>query len=371
MQEQNEFITSDIEEVNYFERDSVKETKGEREDDGESTNVWVCQDWFPRGTYSKNYAGFPMNRLLKTQMDYMVKNVTNDWDFTILICGEGEVRVGKSTLGQQISTYWTWSLVKKLKIKLPHSVRENMVFTGADLISTGNRLGINHKYSSMIFDEAGADLESTKVLQSTTKAVKDYLRECGQYNMLNILILPEFFDLPKSIALSRSIALINVYWLPDKRGNFQRGFFKFYNKPDKKKLYIYGKKELDYNAQVETFYGQFPRFYTYDEEEYKTAKKEALKNRESLGEKEARTISVLYAMTKIFRFDLQWSYDKITEEINKKNPLMRISNRFLLYFLDRMSRKFNDKLPMDEQRSLEIEEDLLLDNQKGVEEDEL
>jgi hypothetical protein len=84
-------------------------------------------------------------------------------------------------------------------------------------------------------------------MKQTTQAVRDYLRECGQYNMLNILVLPEFFDLPKGIALSRSIAMINVYWLPDKDGNFQRGFFKFYNKPDKKKLYLLGKKDLDYS----------------------------------------------------------------------------------------------------------------------------
>lgn len=305
----------------------------------ESTAVWVCQDWFPKGTYSKDIAGFPMNRLLKQQIDFMIKNVVDDWDFTLLICGEGEVRIGKSTLAQQISTYWTWSIMKLQNIKLPHSVKENMVFTGDRLIRQGNKLGTNYKYSSLIFDEAGADLEGTKTMTSTTKAVKDYLRECGQYNMLNILVLPEYFDLPKSVALSRSIAMINVYWLPTESGKFQRGFFKFYNKPSKKNLYIRGKKELNYTAYKESFYGQFPRFYTYDEGEYKKEKVEALKNREIVDEKEKRMLKVTYAMLKIL-YDLQpkAGHGTIRDLVNAKLKGLRISKMYIGRFERKMAR---------------------------------
>lgn len=354
-EEDDDFYMQAEEDLRYFESDM-------HEDNGKSVNVWVCPEWFPKGTYSQKFNGFPMNRLLKTQLDYMIRNVVNDWDFTILICGEGEVRVGKSTLAQQIVTYWTYRLVKKLKIELPHSVKENMVFNGKDLIMKGNRLGTQTKYSGLIFDEAGADLESTKVLQSTTKAVKDYLRECGQYNMLNVLVLPEYFDLPKSIALSRSIALLNVYWLPDEKGNFQRGFFKFYNKPSKKKLFIYGKKDLNYNACQETFYGQFPRFYTFDEEEYKNAKKEALKNRESLGEREQRNLSCFYSALKVLRYEGNYTYDQMTELLNKHNPMMKVSVMYVHDFLKRMSGVFRDKLPENKEDSLEIDEEIFDDD---------
>ncbi len=358
MQEEEDFYNPDEEELKYFESDK-------HDDNGKSVSVWVCPEWFPKGTYSQNFAGFPMNRLLKTQLDYMIRNVINDWDFTILICGEGEVRVGKSTLAQQIVTYWTYCLCKKLKIQLPHSVEKNMVFTGKDLIMKGNRLGTQTKYSGLIFDEAGADLESTKVLQSTTKAVKDYLRECGQYNMLNVLVLPEFFDLPKSIALSRSIALINVYWLPDEKGNFQRGFFKFYNKPSKKKLFIYGKKDLNYGAIQETFYGQFPKFYTFNEQDYKKAKMEALKNRESIGEREQRNLSCFYSALKILKYDHDYSYDKIRESLNKHNPIMKVSTMYLHGFLRRMANAFRDKLPETSEDSLEIDEEIFDDLEKN------
>jgi len=311
------------------------------EDNPESVDVWVCGDWFPVGSYSDKIAGFPMNRLLKMQLDYLIKNVTNDWDFTLLICGEGEVRIGKSTLAQQISTYWTWSMFHLHNLKLPHSVKENMVFVGADLIKQGNKIGRAHQYSSLIFDEAGADLEGIKIMKQTTQAVKDYLRECGQYNMLNILVLPEFFDLPKGIAISRSIAMIDVYWLPDEDGTFERGFFKFYNKPDKKWLYLKGKKDLDYKAQEETFFGRFPKFYTYNETEYKKAKREALKNREQMNTAEQRKIEVLYATLKILRDDYGMSLENMRDKINKHTLNIKISYMFIARFIKKTLKLFN------------------------------
>jgi hypothetical protein len=331
------------------------------EDNPESVLVYVCGDWFPKGSLSEKqvFDGFPMSRLLKMQLDYMIKNVVDDWDFTLLICGEGEVRIGKSTLAQQISTYWTWSLYHLHNIKLPHSVKENMVFVGSDLIKQGNKLGRKYKYSTLIFDEAGADLEGSKVMMNTTKAVKDYLRECGQYNMLNILVLPEFFDLPKGIAISRSIAMINVYWIPDSEGNFCRGFFKFYNKPDKKLLYIKGKKELDYNAHSESFYGKFPRFYTYDENEYKEAKKQALKNREQLNTRESRQIQVLYSCLVGLRDKYGLNIEEMKNLINQNTINLKISRDFVSRFIKKTLKTFNQN---EDEWVWEIEDDEELKN---------
>jgi hypothetical protein len=238
-------------------------------------------------------------------------------------------------------------------IKLPHSVKENMVFVGSELIKKGNKLGQNHKYSTLIFDEAGADLEGVKSMTQSTKAVRDYLRECGQYNMLNILVLPEYFDLPKGIALSRSIAMINVYWLPDKDGSFQRGYFKFYNKPDKKLLYLKGKKDLDYKVCQDTFYGTFPRFYTYNEKDYKKEKMQALRNREQLNTKESRQIQVLYACLCIWR-ELGKTTQQMADMINEKTFNIKISETFIRRFIKRTLATFNQK---EDEWALDIEDE--------------
>lgn len=244
------------------------------------TEVRVCQEWFPNKENPEK-SGFLMDIQLKIQLDLLLKNIKNDWDFTILISGGGDVRVGKSLIAQQIGCYWAYMLWKLYNVKTPWSVEENFVFEGKSLIKMGNHLGQNYTYSVLNFDEAGADLEGKKVMRGSTQDVLDYFRECGQYNMLNILVIPDFFDLPKGIALSRSTFLIDVYFIPDKNGIFQRGYFNFYSKRQKKWLYLLGKKNLDYKAARYDFHGRFYNHYTIDEKAYRAAKQEALSKRES------------------------------------------------------------------------------------------
>lgn len=246
-------------------------------------NIRVCKERYPKGSYKRQRDdGFPMDDILKDQIDVLIKNVVKDWDFTIIITGGGEVRVGKSVLAMQIGAYWTEQMEKIHGKKVPFSVNENFVLDGRRLIERGNALGINNPYSCLIFDEAGADLEGRKVMRALTQDVLDYYRECGQYNLLNILVLPDYFDLPKGIALSRSICLIDVYYYIDEEGNFTRGNFNFYSRKAKKYLYMKGKRDLNYRAHPHNFMGSFVNFHTVDEQEYRKIKQEALIKRESM-----------------------------------------------------------------------------------------
>ena len=235
----------------------------------------VCKEWFPDND------GFYMDDTLVLQIQILAKNIQNDWDFTIIITGQGEVRVGKSKLAMDIGCYWSYLMWTMYGIKVPYTVKDNFVFDGAELISKGNNLGQNYKHPVLIFDEAGADLEGRKAMQQQTQEVIDYLRECGQYNMLNIMVLPEYFDLPKGIALSRSIFLLDVYYSSDEEGKFIRGYFNFFSKRQKKWLYLKGKRDLDYYAAKKDFNGRFYNFYQIDEKEYREAKRNALTKRES------------------------------------------------------------------------------------------
>ena len=244
--------------------------------------VYVCQDWFPKGSRKRQREdGFFMEDLLKEQLDIIIKNIRNDWDFTIIITAGGQVRVGKSVLAMQIGAYWVHQLKELYDIDVPFNVENNFILDGRKLIETGNRLGKSHPYSPLIFDEAGADLEGRKVMSTKTQEVLDFYRECGQYNLLNILVLPEFFDLPKGIALSRSICLLDVYYSTDRNSIFQRGYFNFYSKRSKKNLYLKGKKDLDYNIVKQDFRGNFRDFYPINEHTYREIKQFALTKRET------------------------------------------------------------------------------------------
>ena len=242
----------------------------------------VCTKWFPKGSYHRQKdEGFYMDDLLKQQVDILLKNIKHDWDFTILITGGGEVRIGKSVLGMQIAAYWSYEMKERYDITVPFNVEDNFVLDGKRLIEIGNKLGKNHPYSALIFDEAGADLEGRKIMSGSTQEVLDYYRECGQYNLLNILILPEYFDLPKGIAMSRSICLIDAYTLVDDKGIFKRGYFNFFSRRNKKQLWIKGKKELNYQAYKYNFHGRFFDMYPLDEKKYRQLKQEAMTKRES------------------------------------------------------------------------------------------
>jgi len=242
----------------------------------------VCIDWYPKGWDKRQRkAGFYLDDTLKQQLDVLINNITDDWDFTILITGSGQVRVGKSVLAMQIGAYWAYEVQRLFGKKTIFNVNPNFVFDGKKLIEKGNYLGINYPYNVLVFDEAGADLEGRKAIQSITQDVLDFYRECGQYNLMNILVIPEYFDLPRGIAMSRSIFLIDVRYTATKEGKFKRGYFFFYNRKRKKRLYLRGKKELNYNAEPYSFRGRFYPFYPIDEAEYRLEKQHALSTREN------------------------------------------------------------------------------------------
>ena len=240
----------------------------------------VCLDKYPPGYSNNKKPGFYLEPILKAQLDIMLKNIKRDWDFTIVISAGGEVRVGKSVLAMQIGAYWTYEIKRLYGIVVPFNAKENFVFTGGDLINTGNRLGQNHPYSCLVFDEAGSELEGRKSMRGSTQNVLDFFRECGQYNLLNILVIPEYFDLPKTIALTRSVFLIDAYYSSNLEGVFTRGYYNFYSRRNKKNLYLKGKKEYNYKAHPYNFHGRFSPFYPIDEADYREQKRKALTNRE-------------------------------------------------------------------------------------------
>ena len=272
----------------------------------------VCEKLYPKGTYfGQKKPGYYLDDRLKQQLDILVKNIVNDWDFTLIISGGGQVRVGKSILAMQIAQYLAYEMESVHGKKIPFGLH-NFVFDGIKLIKTGTELGTKHPYSPLIYDEAGADLDAKKMMSRATQQVIDFMRECGQYNLFNILVLPDFFDMPKGIAITRSICLLDVFFTADADGTFVRGFFNFYSQRQKKQLYLNGKRFLDYKAAKPNFPGRFFNCFTVNEEEYRAAKREALKKRASITRD--RTI-----LQRNAAFYLLREYGKMTnEEIGRK-----------------------------------------------------
>lgn len=215
-----------------------------------------------------------MDPLLISNLDTIAYNLRHDFDTVIPVSGDGMVRVGKSFLAQQVGYYLAY------KLGTPFDI-DNIVFSGKELVAIAQRLPKN---SVLIYDEARGELDAKKVMENITKTLMDFFAECGMYNHVMILVCPDFFELPKGIAIGRSEFLLNVVrtssLAKDKEGaeviKFERGVFEFYNRKGKKVLYIQGKKQFnnyDIGIKLRSFWGNFPNVCIVDLAQYQEKKR--------------------------------------------------------------------------------------------------
>jgi hypothetical protein len=269
----------------------------------------------------KYYMDGGLRKILNT----IAYNVPNDWDSLILISGDGMVRVGKSVLAQQVG--------KELSTKLKTSwTLNNIVFSGSELMEKSKTFPKN---SVFVYDEARGELDTKKVMEDITKTLMDFFAECGMYNHIIIIVLPDFFDLPKGIAISRSELLLNVYrdrsLKKDKDGEdvvrFERGFFDGYHRQGKKRLYILGKKNFnDYGCVKRDFFGHFPNTFTVNKKEYEDKKRVYLARDRRKEDKDFKFDAALTLLTKsISAFQLETEFKKLGVQISNDTIMRHIS----------------------------------------------
>jgi len=233
--------------------------------------VKVCEKDFPMGSYKKQKtAGLYMDGILKDNLDILAEKIVDDQMFVILITGSGFVRIGKSVLAQQVGKYLSYKVNELHKVKTDFTLK-NITFKGNELQKKAIELP---KYAVLDLDE-GDDLVE-HYWSKLARDLRRFFRKAGQLNQFVILVLPDFFELPRAYAITRSTCLINVRFV----GKFDRGFFNFYNFERKKQLYLKGKKYANYKAVKPNFFGRFENVYTVPEQEYRAKKQKDLEEAE-------------------------------------------------------------------------------------------
>jgi len=206
------------------------------------------QKQFPVGSFDNQETnGAYIDEFLANNLDIFAKKIVNDMHFLILISGNDSVGNGKTTLATQIACYLT-NKINEIHNKDLTFISDNMFLNAKSLVENSFN---NPKYSINVLDE-GDDLV-THGMKETAVQLKRYFRKCRQLNQILILIIPSFFELPKFYALARSHCLINVKFF----GEFDRGVFDFYGPTQKKKLYLFGKRDWNYDASSKDFSGRF------------------------------------------------------------------------------------------------------------------
>ena len=134
------------------------------------------------------------------------------------------------------------------------------------------------KNSVIIYDEAHRGMASSRSLSEINNILKDLMMEMGQRNLFVLVVLPSFFLLDKYAALFRTRGLFHVY---ERKG--MRGFWCFFNRKYKLKLYQYGKKDLNYNCmRWPKFRGRFLDQYPISESEYRKKKSESFSEKKRI-----------------------------------------------------------------------------------------
>lgn len=198
-----------------------------------------------------------MDNRLHTQLTQKVKSGVNKKDKDWVCVVDGEEGSGKSVLSQQIAKVLDPTFDLSRMCMTPDQFTKAIIYA--------------KKGQCVIFDEAFTGLSSRAALSEINKLIVSMMMEMRQKNLFVIIVMPTFFLLDKYVAIWRAKGVFHVY---TKNGN--RGQWTFFNKANKKLLYILGKQLYDYSKPKTDFYGRFHDQYTVNEQEYREKKRTAL-----------------------------------------------------------------------------------------------
>ena len=247
----------------------------------------ILIDKYPLGTIpGQRTPGRYIDGTLKQNIDILAKNITKDMTYLGIISSSTlEVGTGKSVFTQQLCEAYLDAVNKKHGFNL-NLTMNNIVFRPKDIIKRSFDVP---RYSIIICDE----WEDANYWSELGTTLRQFFRKCRQLNLFILIIIPNFFQLPMSYAISRSVFFIDVRF----SGEFDRGFFSFYNFAKKKRLYLKGKKQQDYGAAQPNFTGRFGDGYVVNEIKYKEEKRKDLQNQEDL---EKKPITPRVIISKLF-----------------------------------------------------------------------
>lgn len=257
----------------------------------------ILQSKYPKGSFPRQQSeGRYIDGYLYDNIKVLAKNIVNDMTWlAVLSSSTLEVGTGKSTIAQQIGEAYTDLVNEYHGTNIDFNIN-NICWRPKQLIERAFKVP---RYSCIILDE----WEDATYWSELGVTLRRFFRKCRQLNLFIILIIPNYFQLPQNYAVSRSVFFMDIHF----QGEFERGYFKFYNFDRKKDLYIRGKKEQNYGIVMPNFQGRFTDGYAVNEQEYRDAKlkdlmeseKEEDKHKVSEKEVKAKMFKQLYDRLKI------------------------------------------------------------------------
>ena len=292
----------------------------------------ILKEKYPKGSFKGQISdGKYIEGYLYENLKLLAKSIVNDMTFLGFIFSSTlEVGTGKSVFATQIGEAWAEIMKVMHNIDVPFSIN-NVVWRPKELIEKSFKVP---KYSYILLDE----WEDNHYWSELGMTLRQFFRKCRQLNLFIMCIIPNWFELPKGYAISRSIFAIDVRF----EDGFKRGFFRFYDFASKRKLYIKGKKEHNYNVARSSFAGKFTDGYGVPRQEYLDAKKQDLVKYE--GEDEEGGSNSL----KVLRREQNKHFKKCGIDFKERVKLLNVTSKTVRrYDVDDVLDKATGQTPKD------------------------
>ncbi len=220
----------------------------------------IAEQWQEIPKEEKQPTDLYLDGTLRKCLDHYKRVQHRDNDIVLIISGnEGS---GKSTIMGDILEYISDGEFKP----------ENDLI-GADYLDGLEKIEKIKQYGCLGFDEGNAFFLATETMKREHRDLHKIFSIFRQKNLFVVISLPGFFRIGSYFALDRSAGLIRTYI---QEGS--RGYFAFYGRKAKDKLYRIGKQGHNDNAVKPTFRGRFGKCFKLENEEYREFKTDTLSN---------------------------------------------------------------------------------------------
>lgn len=265
-------------------------------------------DWIKLENYSKDPESFYFDGEAFDALQN-IKKVMNRRNVDFPVGVTGYPGVGKSKLTSQVAS-----------ILDPTFTEDRMHQTTDAFIK-----GVQEETQPLkchVLDEAWDGLSSSSVRKEAGKLFVNMLNVIRQKRLYIIIVLPDFFELSKHIAIFRTRWLFHCYG-----ENFgDVGNFAAFGQEAKKMLYIKGKPFLNYNAHPYDIHGKFtdgnPKNFNWDRYE-NTIKKQSLGTSTQKFENESKAVQQRNICLGILKNRHRWATKDLAELVNMNRKVIQ------------------------------------------------
>lgn len=266
----------------------------------------ILKSKYPYGSYKGQKSdGKYIDGYLYSNLQILAKRIVDDMTFMgVIFSSTLEVGTGKSVLATQMGEAWSEIMKEMHNIDVPFTI-DHVVWKPKELIERAFKVP---RYSFILLDE----WEDQTYWSQLGVTLRQFFRKCRQLNLFMMVIIPNWFQLNLSYAISRSVFAIDVKFEKD----FERGYYSFYSFASKRILYIKGKKEHNYHVVRPTFNGQFVNGYGVDEKEYREKKLKDMLEYDNKDDKLSKRQEVQLFFFKKLHEKLKWSSKEWAEMLD-------------------------------------------------------